>query len=108
MDGILFFITCCLLALYCWKVLLHYKLLRIEQENYFDRNEDYFMSFLMKNTDFILKTKTGSLSKINESYNHPQCTKHKKQINRLLQIIRTGLILLLGLVLIRQVFNISF
>lgn len=108
MDGILFFVTIFLLIAYFRKIILHYKLLRIEQENNFDPNEDYFTSFLMKNSHFILKNKTGSLTKIKETYNHPQCIKLKNQINLLLQIIWIGLIVLLTLVLVRQVINTFF
>ncbi len=59
----IFVLTVILTSVYLYKVFLHYKLLRIENDGQLNEDEDYFLSFWLKNENWIFKAKGGSIGK---------------------------------------------
>ncbi|MEK6477469.1 hypothetical protein WJR50_08040 [Catalinimonas sp. 4WD22] len=98
----IFIIAMVVFCIYIWKVFLHYKLLRIENDGRYNKDEDYFLSLWIKNKNSELLAQGGSLKEIGNDLTISESQKLKEKINNLIQIVRYGIIVLLIGILIMQ------
>ncbi|MGB3852254.1 MAG: hypothetical protein WA958_19985 [Tunicatimonas sp.] len=67
-----------------------------------NEDEDYFLSFWLKNENWIFKAKGGSIEKITDHFHLKESVQLKDKINSLIQIVWTGSIVFLIGILIYQ------
>ncbi|MEM9830087.1 MAG: hypothetical protein AAF944_05595 [Bacteroidota bacterium] len=60
-----------------------------------NKDEDYFLSFWLKNENWIFKAQGGSIEKITDHFDLDESIHLKQKINSLIQIVWTGTIVLL-------------
>ncbi|QSE98034.1 hypothetical protein [Fulvivirga lutea] len=102
MEVVLLFLTLFVITVFFRKIILHYKLLRINKEGKLNPNEDYFLTYMFTNKHFDLKIKCNTVGLLVEYYADEDRIQLKNRINKTLRLFYSGLIALLVAIVFYQ------